>query len=704
MVGERILHYQIERLLGAGGMGEVYLARDLRLERPVAIKVLPLDVTEQPEMRSRLLSEARAASRLNHPNILTIFAAEEAEGRDLIVMEYVIGRSLRQLIAAGPLPITDALDIAGQVAEGLGAAHAVGLIHRDIKPENIMLTDDGRAKIMDFGLAMPLETGASGSAGFAGTFAYASPEQIRGLPIDTRTDIWSLGVILHEMLAGNRPFQGEHSAEFAYAIVNDPPAALTALRSDIPEALVTIVSRCLEKRPANRVESAAAVAAQLAALLREFRESDGRKLIPSVAVLPFANLSSDAEQAYFCEGIAEEIINALAHVRGLRVAARVSSFSMSQQGEDARAIGKRLGVTALLEGSVRKTDTRLRITAQLVDVEDGFHLWSERYERPLTDVFLIQDEITKNVVRALEVVLSESQRRALSASRTHNVHAFDLYLRGRQFFHRRTKKALQFARELFSRAIEADPGYAEAHAGLADCWSLLIHFYGETADVSLDEALRASRRALELAPALAVSHAARGLALSLKGDTRESDEEFETAARLDPSLFDAVYLHGRVCFQRGALTVAARLFEQACDVADDHEAHYFLAQTLTALGRHDEAGGAYHRAVQSVRQYVDLNPDDARAHTMAAVALCRVGMREEGLKWAERALEIDPSDAGIIYNVACFFALEGEKDRALDCLEKAVRAGFAHGNWVEQDPDLESLRSDPRFKALTWRH
>lgn len=702
MTGTEILHYRFDRRIGCGGMGEVYLATDLRLDRPVAIKVLPPAPQDSALSRHQLLDEARAASRLSHPNILTIYAAEEAEGRDFIVMEYVDGHTLREEMAAGPLSLEQALNAGIQVAEGLHAAHHKNLVHRDIKPDNVLITSDGDAKIMDFGLAIAGGRGSADAEKFAGTMAYASPEQIRGLPIGPASDLWSLGVVLYEMLTGRCPFEGEHAAAFAFAIVNDEPAPVSQVNPEVPAGVSEIVHTCLRKDPGERPETAADLAGMLRDALRLIRGRSGDNL-PSIAVLPFANLSSDPEQGYFCEGIAEEIINALAHVHGLRVAARISSFSLPAQAMDAREIGRQLGVSTLLEGSVRKTATRLRVTAQLINVQDGFHIWSERYERPVSDVFSIQDEITQNVVRSLEIVLTDSERRALSVVRTGNIRAYDMYLRGRQFFRRRTRKSIQFARELFTHAIEADPGYADAHAGLADCWSMLIHFYGETGDASLEAADRESQRALELAPGLAVAHAARGLALSLKGRLDESDREFETATRLDPSLFDAFYLHGRACFQRGDPERAALLYQHACDVADDHEAAFFLAQTLTALGRHDQAQEAYSRAAESAVRYIELNPDDARAFTMGAVALCRTGNRAGGLRLAERAMEIDPADANVAYNVACFFALEGERERALTCLEQAVAAGFAHGAWVERDPDLESVRNEPRFRALTWR-
>jgi tetratricopeptide (TPR) repeat protein len=337
--------------------------------------------------------------------------------------------------------------------------------------------------------------------------------------------------------------------------------------------------------------------------------------------------------------------------------------------------------------------------AQLIDVTDGYHLWSERYDRDMEDVFSIQDEMGRSITESLKVLLTEEEREAIAKARTGNVEAYDYYLRGRQFFHQFRRRNLQFAREMFDRAIEVDPGYALAHAGLADCCSFQYMYWGfKDADLNMAEA--ASLRALELAPELGETHAARGLALSLKGDNEAARLEFETAIRMDPRLYEARYFYARTCFQEGKLEEAARLFREAAEVREDYQSRFFAAQSLAALGRDHQAEAGYRRSFEVAARHVELNPDDARAFSMGAVALCRTGDKAKGLEWAERALELDPDDAGIAYNVACLFSLEGEADRAFASLRQAVDGGFVRKDWFEKDPDLDPIREDPRFQEL----
>jgi tetratricopeptide (TPR) repeat protein len=360
-------------------------------------------------------------------------------------------------------------------------------------------------------------------------------------------------------------------------------------------------------------------------------------------------------------------------------------------------------VETLLGGSVRRYGDKLRVSVQLTDVATGYHLWSERYDRDLEDVFAIQDEISESVARALEIMLGENERHPVSKAHTSDAEAYDYYLRGRRFFNQGLKRSLQFARDMFVKASEVDSEYALAYVGIADCYTMLIHLYGESKGVNLAVADRASRRALDLDPRLPQAHSARGFTLWLMDDFENAKVEFETAMEMDPGLSHTRYLYGRACFQRGDFERAARLFEDACRNQEHHEAQFFAAQAHAALDNTEKALIAYRLALRAIERHVELNPDDARVHTMGAVALCRLGERSAGIEWAERALAIDPDDAGIQYNVACLFALEKETDRAIDCLQAAVRGGFAHRDWVEKDPDLDSIRDDPRFKALTWR-
>jgi TolB-like protein/Flp pilus assembly protein TadD len=419
----------------------------------------------------------------------------------------------------------------------------------------------------------------------------------------------------------------------------------------------------------------------------------------SVAVLPFANLGGDADTGYLGFGIADQILNHLTKIGDLNVVARTSSFAYEDVADDMRSIGRRLGVRALLEGSVQRVGNRLRITTQLVKTSDGYHLWSERYDRPMEDVFAIQDEIASSVARALNAILRDEERKALGKVPTQEVQAYEIYLRGRQFMAQSRRKSLEYARDMFRRAVEMDDGFALAHTGVAEATAILCMYYQSERE-DLAAAGAAAQHALALDPDLAEAHVAWGAVVSLEGDLEEAERAFLRASQLDPRLFDARYLHGRACFQQSRFAEAARLFDEAQEIREDYQASFFAAQSVEALGDHDAAHDRYLHSAQVAERHMEFNPDDPRAATMLAVSLCRVGREEEGVQWAERALKIDPEDAGVRYNVACLFSVAGRTERALDCLEDARRVGFGNRAWVERDPDLDNLRALPRFQAL----
>jgi serine/threonine protein kinase/Flp pilus assembly protein TadD len=705
-----ITHYVIQNVIGFGATGVVYLAYDRDLNRKVVLKFLSSHLCQDQEWRSRFQHEAQAIAQLNHPNIVTIHEIGEYQGLPFIAMEHVEGGSLDDYITNRRLSVEEVLELAIQISDGLTEAHSHGIIHRDIKPSNILVSRLGRAKIVDFGLALLQKKELTPSAGLiVGTADFMSPEQIQGMAADARSDLFSFGVVLYKILTGKVPFAGRDLKEIFQAILQKEPLPMAEYSSSTPLELERIVFRLLNKNRELRYQHADDLSADLRYTLEAVVSGRvqylGRKkeYTRSIAVLPFANLSADREQEYFCDGMAEEIINALIKVKGLRVAARTSTLAFKDSKEDIWEIGRKLHVETLLEGSVRRSADLLRVSVQLIDVATGYHLWSERYDKKVQDIFAIQDEIAQNVVRAMQLILSENEMQTLFRTSTTDSNAYDYYLRGRQFFHQGRRKSLQFARQMFVKATEIDPQYALAYAGIADCCAMLVHFYGESSDVHLAEADRASRRALELDPELAQAHAARGFTLWLMGKFDEAKVEFETAMKMDPGQSETPYLYGRACFQRGEFAQAARLFEEACQGREHHEARFFAAQSYQAMGNTEAALMAYRLALRAVEKHVELNPDDARAFTIGAVSLCRLGERQAGLDWAERAVAIDPNDPGIQYNVACLFALEGEHTRAIQCLEAAVKAGFAHKDWVEKDPDLDSLRNDPRFKALKWR-
>ncbi len=692
--------YEVQRSLGSGGMATVYVAHDLKHDREVAIKVMREDVAAElgPE---RFLREINIVAHLNHPHILALHDSGEADGFLYYVMPYVEDESLRKrLDCKKQLAVDEAVRIVSEVADGLGYAHDHNVVHRDVKPGNILL-EAGHAVIADFGIA--LGEGDQGvrrvteQGAYIGTPEYMSPEQAMSeRALDGRSDQYSLACVLYEMLVGQPPFVGSSPRVVLARHIADPVPPLATVRPGVADKIEFALARALSKEAADRFPSMAEFARALVAEDTAASRSPSK----SIAVLAFANLSTDPEDEYLSDGLSDEIINALAKIEGFNVVSRTSSFAFKDAKEDIRAIGRRLNVRSVLEGSVRRSGDRLRVTAQLINVADGYHLWSDRYDREMKDVFDIEDEISENVARALEVVLSDDERRAIKKVPTEDVQAYDYYLRGRQFFYQFGKKSLEYARLMFTRAIQLDPDYALAHAGVADCCSFLYIYWGSHRE-DQEHAEAASNKALELGPDLAEAHAARGLAISLSKRYEEAAREFQTAIQLNPNLFEPYYFDARASFQNGEFERAARLFERAAEVRrDDYQAHFFAAQCYAAMGLEGKAEAAYRTALQAIMQHVDLNPDDARAVTMGAVSLCRLGEKGQGMKWADRALAIDPEDAGVSYNAACLFALEGEKDRAMHCLEDAVEGGFWHKEWAEKDPDLDSMRDDPRFVEL----
>jgi adenylate cyclase len=421
---------------------------------------------------------------------------------------------------------------------------------------------------------------------------------------------------------------------------------------------------------------------------------------PSIAILSFSDMSPERDQEYFCDGLAEEIISRLACVKGLRVAARTSAFAFKGKAEDVRTIGKHLGVATVLEGSVRKAATQLRVTVQLIDVEDGCHLWSERYDRELKDVFAIQDEIARSIATALKITLGTEERSAISRPPATNVDAYDFYLRGRQLFYHFTRKKIEIALGLFSRAIEIDPRCARAYAGIAFC-SAYLHMYGGSKESDREKADSASRMAVELDPESAEAHASRGVALSLKKDYEEAERAFESAIRLAPGLFEAYYFYARTAFVQGKLERAIVLYEKASEVNPaDYQAPLLVAQSYDNLGRHREADAARRRGVRIAEAKFMLEPDDSRALYMGANGLVALGQVERGLKWTAQALALDPDEPMVLYNAACIQSLAGRIDDALDSLERAVHNGLTQKSWLEHDSNLDALRKSRRYKAL----
>jgi serine/threonine protein kinase/tetratricopeptide (TPR) repeat protein len=711
MIGRSLSHYRVLEKLGEGGMGEVYRAEDTRLKRQVALKVLPESMARNPERLRRFQREAEVVASLSHPGIVTIFSVEEAESVHFLTMELVSGRRLDEVIPRAGMALDAFIEVALPLVEALVAAHEKGITHRDLKPANVMVADDGAVKVLDFGLAKLRQSDSVSEATqlpteeltreglVLGTIPYMSPEQLEGRAVDHRSDVFSVGIVLHEMITGERPFTGESSASLISAILRDRPESVTRLRTDVPRALERVILRCLEKDPGRRYQAARDLRTDLAGLPtapEEVAASRGR----SIAVLPFADMSPQKDQDYFCEGIAEDIINALSKVGDLRVASRMSAFRFASRTAEPGEVGERLGVDTVLSGSVRKAGQRVRISAELVNARDGYQLWSERYDRDLEDVFEVQDEISSNIVRALEVTLSPKEKKAIRRQAAVNIQAYEYYLRGRSLFHRAVKAAHGQALQMFTRAVEIDPDFAAAHAGLADLSSYARMYYGGS-EADLERADQASRKALELAPELAEAHASRGLALSLQDRYEEAEDAFETAIRLDPQLFEAHYFYGRARWQQGKLEEAARHFEQAMKVRpEDFQSPCLLGSIHNSLGQQDKHRDYMRRAYEIIEKHLELNPDDARALYLGSGCLTVLGETERGLEWAARAVAIDPGDTGVLYNVACTYSGAGRVDEAIDYLEKAVAAGFSQKEWILNDGDLDPLREHPRYKTL----
>ena len=707
MIGQTISHYRIKAKLGEGGMGAVYRAEDLKLGREVALKFLPDALAPDAQARDRLLKEARLASRLNHPHIATIYEVNDSEGTTFLAMELVEGETLKQVLRRGALEPTQLLEIARQIGEGLREAHQAGVVHHDIKPGNIMLDSRSRVKILDFGLAVltrerstgeteeTFVTRTSTQASTGGTVPYMAPEQLRGEPTDSRCDIFSFGVLLYECLTGRLPFRGETSIDVLHAILRDTPIPLRSLIPEIAPEWEQLVERCVAKSPAQRFAS-----------MGEVLEALSRVAVPtlrpekSVAVLYFENLSGSKEEEYFRDGMTEDIIIELSKIGDLRVFPRSAALAYRDKPVPAPQVGRDLGAAYVLEGSVRRAGSHLRITTQLAETRTGHSVWAERYDRNLEDVFAIQDEIAQSIARALRVMLTEKEKRAIEKIQTTEVQAYDYYLRGLQFMHEFRRKSLDYARQMFARAIVLDPNYARAYAGVADCCSFMFMYF-EASEANLKEADSASRRAIELDPESAEGHTSRGLALSLRKDFAQAEREFDIAIRSNPSLYEAYYFYGRACFAAGKKEEAAQWFGEAVRVnPDDYQARSLRGLCYRAMGEIEKCVESRRDAFRVIERHVALHPDDARAIYMGANCLADLGQRERSLQWADRALAVDPEESSILYNVACNYALNNELEKAMDCLEKAVRHGFGHKAWIKNDPDLKDLRTHARYQAL----
>jgi serine/threonine protein kinase/Tfp pilus assembly protein PilF len=691
-------------------MATVFLAQDAKHDRVVAIKVLHPDLAASlgPD---RFLREIKLAARLNHPHILPLFDSGEANGLLYYVMPYVEGESLRERLDRDrQLPIQEAVKHAQAIASALDYAHRQGIVHRDIKPENVMLYE-GMAMVMDFGIAKAVSAAGTETLTqtgmMVGTPAYVSPEQAAGeTNLDGRSDQYSLACMLYEMIGGERPFSGSTPQSIMAKRFTDKPKSLQSLRPSVPPNIDWAISKAMSTESGDRFTTSAQFSQAL--LSESMSTPTNTDTLPkaatsaakSVAVLPFANMSADPENEYFADGMAEEIINALSKIQSLRVASRTSSFAFKGKNEDIGEIGRKLKVSTVLEGGVRKMGNKLRITCELVNVADGYHLWSERYDREIEDVFEIQDDISQAIVKSLRVILSEGEKKAIENKPRTNIQAYDYYLRGRQFIHQLRRRSLEYARQMFNKAIELDPDYALAYTGVADSSSLLYTYF-DARDFNLRQADKASKKALELEPDLAEAYVSRGIVSSLTHHFDEAEEAFAKALKLEPKLFEAAYWYGMGLMAEGRFEDAIKSFERASLLRpEDYQSAHFMGQAYKSLGMDEEKELQMRRGLKLMEGSLELNPDDARAANLAAGVFASLGEAEPAVKYAERSLAIDPEDPMLLYNVACMYSSLGRIDQAISCLERAVDKGFGHREWIDNDPDLAPLRSTSKYQAI----
>ena len=712
--GDKLGPYEILSLLGVGGMGEVYRARDPRLDRDVAIKV------SKTEFNERFEREAKAIGALNHPHICQVYDV----GPNYLVIEYIEGEALK-----GPLPLDKALEYGRQIAGALDAAHCKNITHRDLKPANVLVTASG-VKLLDFGLAkialnkagtvrapigsddatQNIEYTEAGT--ILGTASYMSPEQAKGEEVDTRSDVFSFGLVLYEMLSGSKAFAKKSAIETMAAIVRDEPAPL-----DAPPNVAAIVARCLRKLPGDRFHSMREVCAAIEQAVMNPAES-----LPSIAVLPFVNMSRDADDEYFSDGLAEEIINALTQVKGLKVIARTSAFAFKGKNEDIRQIAGTLGVNHVLEGSVRRAGSRLRITAQLIHAADGTHLWSQRYDRDMIDVFAIQDEISQAISEALEVRLAPRARSV-------NIEAYQQYLKGQYHRARLTPGSLAKAKEFYEQALAIDPNYAPAHSGLAAYYAIVAVIGTKAVSDAARLANAAAEKALALDPGNSDAHSVLGMiAAAFNYDWKSGERHFRIAMAAEPVPILAriryvlwyllplgrfaealeqsrmgletdplsMILHQGMAFSMYHAKRYAETIEYARRALEIDSNFHFLWLTM---GLAQLQAGSTREAIASLERGAELAPWDPLAPWHLAAAYYQAGDRERSQELAGKLA----SSNGRAIGAAFYYAACGEVERMYDALDAAYRQRDPRLAEIQNDPSFDRYRAEPRFEALLRR-
>lgn len=779
MLSEIISHYRIIEKLGAGGMGEVYLAEDVRLGRRVAIKFLPASYQYDPERRERFLREARAASALRSPNVTAVYDIGEHEGAMFMTMEYVEGVLLSRKLEGGPLSATEAVNITIQVAEALDEAHSLGIVHRDIKGSNVILTERGLVKVLDFGLSKILSPvsntdsdhtlvlGKETTPGIIlGTVAYMSPEQTRGLKIDGRSDIFSLGVLLYEMITGRKPFEGVTTSDLIVSILDKEPLPIANYSSEPLTQLQWIVSKMLRKDKDLRYQTARDLIIDLKNLKQELktevlvnpatlidptglrpvaakplaesgvsdssalRRRKSRKAVDSIAILPLTNASKDPNMEYLSDGITESLIFSLSRLPKLRVMARSTVFRYKGRETDPQVVGQELDVRAVMTGRVLQIGDNLIIGAELVDVTDGSNMWGEQYSRKLSDILALQEEISRDITDKLSLKLSGKEKQKLAKRHTENTEAYELYLKGRYQWSKWTEEGFRTSIEYFEQALAKDPQFALAYTGLGDTYSSMSYFTNESA--TMLKAKEAVQKALQIDNTLAEAHIILASIQHLhEWNWAEAERGFKLAIKLNPR---SAIAHGRYSV---FLTCQCRFDEARTEIEIARKLDPLSLMTNRIIGWVFFCAGAYDEAIDHFRRALELEPDFPLTNEGLASTLERKGMFDEAVahhlnmfahlpggtemvsslkeayaangiegfrrKFLEFSLELMERKLVPILLVASIYASLGEKDLAFACLERGYRERSPVLNHIKADPRLENLRSDPRFADLVRR-
>ncbi|HZN05548.1 MAG TPA: protein kinase [Pyrinomonadaceae bacterium] len=733
---KRIGRYEICSQLGAGGMGEVYLANDTKLDRKVALKILPPDVVagKSEERVRRFIQEAKAASALNHPNILTIYEIDEIDSEHFIATEFVDGHTLRDRIKTAPFHPREALEVGIQIASALCATHAVGIIHRDIKPDNIMLRHDGIVKVLDFGLAKlsPEERQTNETDSMAptqhffktevgmvlGTAQYMSPEQARGFEVDARTDIWSLGCVLYEMISGRQPFRAPTTVDVMSGILDREPESLLSYLPEGPREFERVVSRALRKDREERYQTCKDLLIDLRDLKRALETHPQRRVttsqasasisgevtpVPekSIAVLYFESMNADDESHYFCAGITEDIITDLSKIKELKVVSRTDVLPFRKKEVNTRQVGETLRVNYILEGSVRTAGNRIRINTQLINVRDGYHIWAERFDRQLEDIFDLQNEVSQKIVDALKISLTDSERQLLTQKPTDDLRAYDFYMRGRELLYLKGRRNTESAIQMFENAVTIDPNFASSYAGLAEAYSSMYEFY-DGSSTWLTKAIDTNQKALALEPTSLDAQFGIAMVYFHHGRFAESRRAIEAILKENSEFYPGYVRLGMIAELSGDFEDALKHYRRAAKLKPyDEDAWMFLAGVNRKLRNDESARKAELKVLEITSRKLEASLDDIIVMSRLAEAYARFGGKEEANATLRRVLELEPNDGLAVYNCACAYALLNEKAAALIMLRKAFENGFrAVAHWAKTDNAFDSIRSDPEFQQL----